>query len=319
MLTRCPACATTFRVTAEQIKLRAGRVRCGQCQHAFNALDTLIEEFIPTPSEPPEPDTSPASTPVAMEAAVSPARPAGLSPSLESTLGVPTFFAAEEESPEEEPPEDASTIESTSTATEAENQATEEANEALVDGSEKTAATANILLDEIPAWPDDTATHTSPRRWPWLVGGLLLLALLGIQIAIALRVELAVLYPRARPALVSLCHITGCTVDLPAKAELIGIEASDLHPDPAQPGRLVVSATLKNRAPFDQQFPHLELTLTDVADKAIARKVLTPADYLPRETPRATGMGPNADIAVNLAIDIGQLVANGYRLYLFYP
>lgn len=299
MLTRCPACATTFRVTAEQIKLRAGRVRCGQCQHAFNALDTLIEEFIPTPSELPGPDTGPAIAPAAMEPAVSPA---------------PTFFV-----PEEEPPWDASTLESINTATEEENRAAEEANEALVDGSEKTAATVNILLDEIPAWPGDTTTKTLPRRWPWLVGGLLLLAMLGIQIAIALRVELAVLYPRARPALVSLCSIAGCTVGLPAKAELIGIEASDLHPDPAQPGRLVVSATLKNRAPFDQQFPHLELTLTDVADKAIARKVLTPTDYLPRETPYAKGMGPNADIAVNLVIDIGQLAANGYRLYLFYP
>lgn len=304
MLTRCPACATTFRVTAEQIKLRAGRVRCGQCQHAFNALDTLIEEFIPTPSEPPEPDTGPAIAPAAMEPAVSPA---------------PTFFVPEEEPPEEEPPWDASTLESINTATEEENRAAEEANETLADGSEKTAATANILLDEIPAWPGDTTTNTHRRRWPWLVGGLLLLAMLGIQIAIALRVELAVLYPRARPALVSLCSIAGCTVGLPAKAELIGIEASDLHPDPAQPGRLVVSATLKNRAPFDQQFPHLELTLTDVADKAIARKVLTPTDYLPPETPRAKGMKPNADIAVNLAIDIGQLAANGYRLYLFYP
>ena len=304
MLTRCPSCATTFRVTAEQIKLRAGRVRCGQCQHAFNALDTLIEEFIPTPPEPPEPDTDPASAPAAMEPAVSPA---------------PTFFASEAESPQEEPPENAATSESTNTPTEAENLAAEEANEALVDSSEKTAATANILLDEIPAWPSDITTNTPPRRWPWLVGGLLLLTLLGIQIAIALRVELAVLYPRARPALVSLCRIAGCTVGLPAKAELISIEASDLHPDPAQPSRLVVSATLKNRAPFDQQFPHLELTLTDVADKAIARKVLTPADYLPRETPRAKGMRANADIAVNLAIDISQLVANGYRLYLFYP
>jgi predicted Zn finger-like uncharacterized protein len=44
MLTRCPACATHFRVTPEQLKARSGRVRCGECQHVFNALDTLIEE-----------------------------------------------------------------------------------------------------------------------------------------------------------------------------------------------------------------------------------------------------------------------------------
>jgi hypothetical protein len=147
----------------------------------------------------------------------------------------------------------------------------------------------------------------------------LMLLLAGGQMLYLFRVELAVLAPELRPALLAACEQFDCTLPRPRKAELIGIEASDLHPDPAQPGRLVVSATLKNRAPFDQQFPHLELTLTDVADKAIARKVLTPTDYLPPETPRAKGMKPNADIAVNLAIDIGQLVANGYRLYLFYP
>jgi predicted Zn finger-like uncharacterized protein len=54
MLTRCPACATQFRVTPDQLKLRGGRVRCGECQHVFNALDTLIEEpavvIAPAPS-----------------------------------------------------------------------------------------------------------------------------------------------------------------------------------------------------------------------------------------------------------------------------
>jgi predicted Zn finger-like uncharacterized protein len=44
VLTRCPACATHFRVTPEQLKARSGRVRCGECQQVFNALDTLIEE-----------------------------------------------------------------------------------------------------------------------------------------------------------------------------------------------------------------------------------------------------------------------------------
>ena len=44
MLTRCPSCATHFRVTPEQLKARTGRVRCGECQNVFNALDSLIEE-----------------------------------------------------------------------------------------------------------------------------------------------------------------------------------------------------------------------------------------------------------------------------------
>ncbi len=62
MLTRCPACETHFRVTAEQLKARSGRVRCGDCQHVFNALDSLIEEpmLMPPPvAEATPPDVAP--------------------------------------------------------------------------------------------------------------------------------------------------------------------------------------------------------------------------------------------------------------------
>jgi len=37
MLTRCPACHTRFRLHPAQLQAAAGRVRCGQCGHAFDA------------------------------------------------------------------------------------------------------------------------------------------------------------------------------------------------------------------------------------------------------------------------------------------
>ena len=133
------------------------------------------------------------------------------------------------------------------------------------------------------------AAPPPPRRWPWVVGTLLALAALGLKALLTFRVELAVLWPPTKPALVALCQFAGCEVGLPTKVGMVGIEASDLHPDSGHPGRLALAATLKNRAPFAQQFPHLELTLTDTADQAIARKVLAPADYLPPATPLAAG------------------------------
>lgn len=54
MLTRCPECSTTFRVTAEQLKMRAGTVRCGKCQAVFNALDSLLESATPEEALPPQ-------------------------------------------------------------------------------------------------------------------------------------------------------------------------------------------------------------------------------------------------------------------------
>jgi predicted Zn finger-like uncharacterized protein len=44
MYTQCPQCKTAFRLTAEVLKQAGGKVRCGSCGDAFNALDFLSEE-----------------------------------------------------------------------------------------------------------------------------------------------------------------------------------------------------------------------------------------------------------------------------------
>ena len=44
MLTQCPNCETTFRVTSEILRVAQGQVRCGRCQTQFDALQRLIEE-----------------------------------------------------------------------------------------------------------------------------------------------------------------------------------------------------------------------------------------------------------------------------------
>ncbi|MGH8221682.1 MAG: MJ0042-type zinc finger domain-containing protein, partial [Woeseiaceae bacterium] len=45
MYTQCPACKTAFRVTAQILQRAAGRVRCGGCSNAFNALEYLSEDM----------------------------------------------------------------------------------------------------------------------------------------------------------------------------------------------------------------------------------------------------------------------------------
>src|SRR6476469_10053501 len=41
-LTRCPGCGTVFRVTAAQLSLREGQVRCGHCRAVFDANDHFV-------------------------------------------------------------------------------------------------------------------------------------------------------------------------------------------------------------------------------------------------------------------------------------
>ena len=43
MYTQCPECGVAFRVTADVLKMAAGKVRCGGCGSAFNALEHLSE------------------------------------------------------------------------------------------------------------------------------------------------------------------------------------------------------------------------------------------------------------------------------------
>ena len=66
MRTRCPACNTVFRVTSEQLRAKAGKVRCGYCQSIFNAFDGLVDDTpatsAPTLEESPEPAGSTVAT-----------------------------------------------------------------------------------------------------------------------------------------------------------------------------------------------------------------------------------------------------------------
>lgn len=41
-ITRCPACSTTFKVVADQLRISEGWVRCGQCKEVFDASAHLL-------------------------------------------------------------------------------------------------------------------------------------------------------------------------------------------------------------------------------------------------------------------------------------
>lgn len=309
MLTRCPACATHFRITPAQLKARSGSVRCGACQHVFNALDSLVEEPVVV-AAPPMPESTQQSLAAPMsDIDVEATEPAETMIDEVAVSPAPTSEVAEE------------VLEEVSTPNPEFLEASigEPAETAEIGAVEPEAADAGA--DSFPSDWSETFPEPPPppRRWPWAIGSAIALMAIGLQAALAFRAELAVVWPKAKPALVALCDTAGCDVGLPSKVALVGIEASDLHPDSERKSRLTLTATLKNRAPFAQTYPHLELTLTDTEDKAIARKVLAPADYLPTGTSIPEGMQPGADIVVAVGIDSGELAASGYRLYLFYP
>ena len=167
--------------------------------------------------------------------------------------------------------------------------------------------------------PEPVLMETDDRLRPvWLAGAAAAALLLLLQLVYINRTQITVSFPGLKPALTSLCRGIGCTIPLPADDTLISIESSELNPDANQPNLIRLSATLLNRADFDQALPMLELTLTDTNDQTVVRKVFEPSSYLDKSHP-AAAMLAKSELQANLALDIGDLKAAGYRLFLFYP
>ena len=296
MLTCCPGCSTTFRVTPEQLKMRAGKVRCGKCQTVFNALESLAET--PSPQTSPEQPDHLGHEPL---------------PGTSSALG-------NTHSPN-------ATVSVVSPADEAEGAAPASPEE-VRDSAVAAGLVAARETTEIPGYnkwaegaftaPISVSVPTSRPAWPFVVVALVLLSTLLAQVAHFYRAELAVSTPSLRPLLESACAALDCEIPLPRHVELVSIEASDLQVDPTQGGALTLTATLKNRAAYAQAWPLLEITLTDVQDNAVLRRVMQPTEYLP---PKAdpTLFPPNGEAAVRLWLEAKDIAAAGYRLYVFYP
>ena len=398
MRTRCPECQTAFRVTPDQLKARAGKVRCGQCQAVFNALDHLLDETnqvaeAPATSAPPRPitpasvKTNPVAPPTITPVAPAPAIVTHSVPIPKPTVAseprfldfddLPPFEPLAEPTSPDEPvfapfapitaPEPAVTaaqrsvpptekrseptiffttddLEESEVAPEVDAQPlptppadTDEAEDedepplSEAAAQELGKATGMILpreTTEIPGyskWSEDPLSQPfelpddPPSRWPGVLFAMLLVIALCVQAIFHFRTEIVIALPGLRPAIAATCEAFGADIPLPRRGELVSIEVSDLQTDREHNNLLALHATLRNRAPYAQAYPMLELALTDTQDAAIVRRVIKPAEYLsPKISPDAA-FPANGDLAVRLWIDASSVVASGYRLYVFYP
>lgn len=155
----------------------------------------------------------------------------------------------------------------------------------------------------------------------WGLAALLALAALFGQLAHYYRTEIATLLPQTRPFLEEGCRLLDCELRLPRRPDLLSIESSDLQADNRRDSLIVLNAVIRNRAPFAQEHPALELTLTDAADKPLVRRVLRPPEYMQAAVREqlAQGIGPGGEAVVRVHFDTRGVRATGYRLYLFYP
>jgi predicted Zn finger-like uncharacterized protein len=335
---RCPHCRALFRVVADQLKLRGGLVRCGECRKVFDAIGSLsyvddvalakekAEAAIggaahpgpaaasppaspaPVAREVPAPKPSP---PRVMRPAEVGRRPAARGSEVRDELAVPTLFGIAEE-----PEESHEAALESALAVAGYRHATAPAD------TRQPAASSEEAEPEAPSFlpnADQRREQRLRRALAIACGPLGLLA--AIQFALTLRTDALETWPALRPALVQACSVFGCTVAWPAHAELLTIVGSDLA---AIPGTDVIEldAAVRSRANFIMALPAIEVTLTDTQNRTIARKVFLPVDYLASSGEPSSrideGLAPGLDLSVRLVFEARGLSATGFVLYPFY-
>jgi predicted Zn finger-like uncharacterized protein len=319
-ITRCPECETRFKVSEEQLAAHEGLVRCGRCQHVFNAREHLqAEEPSPQLNLPIE-EPSAATEDTVADTGV-PAIDEVAAPDTELIGPAADAEAAPREATEPEPDESG-------------NSNTGE--EPVIDGEPGQPDLRPIPnlseLEEAPAtlaqqvrFVEDAAEDLAPpapvtrkRKTAALFAALLILLLLAQGIYF-LRHTLAAKLPGLKPMLNGYCALLSCTVDLPREVDALSIESSELEADAKLVNVITLHALLRNRSGHTQAWPSLELTLTDLRDQVIARRAFHPTDYLRDKEALQKGIGRNREQEIALRLDTSDLRPSGYRLLLFYP
>ena len=166
-------------------------------------------------------------------------------------------------------------IEADPTAEENEEAATVEPVEAPPASEPEPAPAAATTARTGPAFAAPTAAGRGRWRWPLIA---LLALLLGLQILLADRARLAA-DPGWRPVVENLCGALGCT--LPAWHEPTAFLMLDRQIRPADtPGVLRVDATFRNDARWAQDWPALQLALSDADGRVLGSAAFTPEQYL---------------------------------------
>lgn len=320
LITRCPSCETLFKVVPDQLRVSEGWVRCGQCKDIFDAAIHLL----PATPAPQLPLAQQLELPDAMTGLDTTESPVLDGTRVDEVLPVPMASLLElDELDEAEPPVEALDISllvaPTVTAPELTavdgggDEVEAELESELESESEAEAAEVSFLQknEENPVWRKPVMRATLA-----LLSLVLLLGLLG-QMVLHERDRIVALEPGLRPLLLAICVPWNCVLSPLRRIESIVIDSSSFTRIQGDAYRL--NFTVKNAADTPLAVPAIELTLTDLTDQPVVRRVLLPTELGVKSDSLVAG----AEWPIALRLEIKAVVASdqiaGYRLLTFYP
>jgi len=152
----------------------------------------------------------------------------------------------------------------------------------------------------------------------WVVGNLILLALLVGQLTYFYRNEL-VNYPNLKPIVVTFCQQLRCEIHPRRNVALIELTRTAIAPHPKYSNTLRIRSSLVNRAGFTQPFPLMEISLSNKTGELLSRRSFRPEEYLNQSDIVAKGMPPNVAVDTVLSVTNPDKSAVGYEILLHAP
>ena len=167
----------------------------------------------------------------------------------------------------------------------------------------------------------ETANNATPaparRRAPVVatLGAVILATTLSLQMAYLERDALGA-HPMLRPLLERMCAVAGCTVALPRNPSAIRFVDRDVRQHPGRTDALLVNITLRSDTAYYQAYPDVQIELTGIGERAVARRRLQPKDYLDSSVDASGGMPPQTPVQITIELIAPQEPVFGFRLDL---
>lgn len=334
MLTQCPSCQTTFRVTSEILRVAHGQVRCGRCHTQFDALERLLEEapgglvesgrFL-KPSEPQiEVEEPAAQEDITLEGRHieitgtyrtldNPGDPQIRQEVTEEWVEIDDL--ADADLADEDEPIAADGIEvSEEIATDAELEQAQLVRQVDPEFDRVPFHPALTADREIATAPDLDLFEPKPKRTAltWKLLALPLLLALIAQIVHHYRAELA-RHPQLSALTVRAYNALGLPLTPDWNLHAYEVRQWGVLSDPTNPGTLKVRASVTNRADFAQPYPLLKLVLEDRWGDQVRAREFEPAEYLDPAVAADRLLGPQQQVNATIAIVDPGPDAEGFR------
>lgn len=148
---------------------------------------------------------------------------------------------------------------------------------------------------------------------------------LAVQGAYVYRAELATRFPSTRAALETACaalpRAMRCEVGLPRHITQLRVTGADLQALAGGSFNLVVG--LHNEGELAQDYPTLDVMLTNVRSQLVVRRAIAPPDYLRTRADAAallrSGIAAGTEDSVTIPMRINDESVVGYTVGIFYP